>query len=528
MSAQPELLPPGTLIGGKYKLIKELGIGGMGAVYRAENLQVGKHVAIKVLHSSVAFNDNAATRFKLEARAAAKIGHPGIVDILDMDTSENGAQYMVMELLQGQPLTKILKAKGRLQPAEVARIGASLLDALSAAHNAGIVHRDIKPGNIWICDEPALSVKILDFGISKFEETSDLSLTQAGVLIGTPNYMAPEQFEMAEVGSPIDIYAVGVVLYQALAGRRPFRAKTLQQLRITVITGKHEALSDEIHPKLSSIISQMMARDSEKRPSAAEAKSLLEELVEGNAPLLTNKETSWPSLELAQTGGTAQGKSVERKPAGVTASNTAVNLSQRVGNPVPEEQATPSAGNKILLPLLGGIAVLAAVGAVVFALANSSETNTKVETKSAAIVEAKEVESVGVHLAATPTNAVWSINGKKQDCNPCDLVRTKGETLTAIASAPGHKPATFQFSADEPLQERRVVLEPNLVVPANPEREGSEKNDAQDAGSLYTGSQTDVADEELAKKKKKSRKGKRRSGKKKRTGLDIDEKNPFR
>ena len=219
-SRVPSVLPPApraskepeTLVGstvGPYRVEGLLGQGGMGRIYRAVNIELGKQVAIKVLRIEAAQDSEANTRFIREARATSALGHPNIVDVSDFGALEDGRAYFVMELLEGASLHQVIQRLGRLEPSRALRMIERLASALQAAHTRGIVHRDLKPGNVFVCGDIQRSeqVKLLDFGIAKVANAT-IRLTIAGSIFGTPQYMAPEQCIGAEVDHRAEAEAV--------------------------------------------------------------------------------------------------------------------------------------------------------------------------------------------------------------------------------------------------------------------------------------------------------------------------------
>ncbi|APR83527.1 serine/threonine protein kinase [Minicystis rosea] len=225
--------PGHTIDGGKYRMARLLGEGGMGAVYEGENTRIRRRVAIKVLHQSIAAKADAVARFEREAQAAGRIGSDHIVEVIDLGSTPEGDRFMVMELLEGESLGDRIRRKGRLPAAEIAGILHQLLAGLGAAHEAGIVHRDLKPDNVFLAQGRAGRrdfVKILDFGVSKFAVDTDLSMTSSGAVVGTPFYMSPEQARGQEIDARSDLFSVGVVAYQAVTGRVPFNAATFNEL----------------------------------------------------------------------------------------------------------------------------------------------------------------------------------------------------------------------------------------------------------------------------------------------------------
>jgi serine/threonine protein kinase len=256
---------------GKYLLGREIGSGAAGCVYEAEHLVVGKRVAIKILHAELARDETVCARFVGEARAAARIDHPNVVDIYDFGVTAGGTPYLVMELLQGETLEQIIERRGSLPPALASELMVQILAGLGAAHALGIVHRDLKPANIVVTyvrpDAPL--VKTLDFGIAK-GVLDPLPRPDEGFM-GTPLYMAPEQAMGKEVDERADIYAAGVILYEMLAGDAPFSG-TLAEVVRRVTIGQWKPLSsvNPAVPRLLALaVSAAMATDPEARIQSA-------------------------------------------------------------------------------------------------------------------------------------------------------------------------------------------------------------------------------------------------------------------
>jgi serine/threonine-protein kinase len=243
----------GRTLGGRYVLRDVLGAGGMGTVFDAEHLGLKRAVAIKVLNPSQARKKTAVKRFQQEARAAGSIGHPNICEVYDLGALEDGSPYLVMEKLTGKTLAQRLTKEQRLPWEEIVEIVLQTLSGLAAAHDKGIVHRDIKPDNIFIAKRVGASdiIKVVDFGVSKMivrmqdEPNEDLDLTRTGMVMGTPYYMSPEQASgERKLDARVDLYACGVVMYEAVTGRRPFLAPNYNALLLKIISGTHRRASE--------------------------------------------------------------------------------------------------------------------------------------------------------------------------------------------------------------------------------------------------------------------------------------------
>src|SRR6478609_10258547 len=236
----------GAVLSGKYRLEALLGEGGMGAVWRASNLLLDLPVAIKLIRSDL---DRGAlrARLQLEARAAAKLGHPSIVRVFDVGESEFGDPFIVMEHLRGETLAQMI-VRGRLSPVRAAQLLLPIIDALAVAHSRGIVHRDLKPDNVMIAlEEQHVCPKILDFGIAKLTDAhdSDLKLTEFGAVVGSPEYMSPEQARgRDDIDASTDIWSTCVVLYEAVTGVTPFCASNLNALLRNIVEDAPKPLSD--------------------------------------------------------------------------------------------------------------------------------------------------------------------------------------------------------------------------------------------------------------------------------------------
>ena len=277
-------LQPGEIIDGKYRIVRLVGEGGMGAVYEGENTRIKRRVAIKVLHAAVAEKTDVVQRFEREAQAAGTIGSEHIVEVLDLGNLPSGERFMVMEFLDGEDLTGRIKRLKRLTPEQCVPLMCEVLEGLAAAHAAEIIHRDLKPDNIYILTSKAGRsdfVKILDFGVSKFSALdNEMSMTRTGAVMGTPYYMSPEQAKGGQIDARSDLYAMGVVLYQMVTGRVPFNAGSFNELLFKIALESPEPVEQIVPdcPKpFIDIINRAMARDVDDRfQSALEFRQVLE------------------------------------------------------------------------------------------------------------------------------------------------------------------------------------------------------------------------------------------------------------
>jgi serine/threonine protein kinase len=258
----------GQVLANTYKVVRPLGRGGMGAVFEATNVRIGKKFAIKVLSERVRADRQVLERFRREALIATDIGHPHIVEVIDFDCTDDGLAYMVMEFLQGQDLSVVLNAVGPLPVERAVHIAGQICSALHAAHQHNVVHRDLKPANIFLCRDRGHDdfVKVLDFGISKILGAAS-NLTSGNTVIGTPCYMAPEQAESRHerVGPWTDVFALGTMLYQVLSGEQPFIADSTPALLYKIVRHRPPAL-DELRPTIPGALAAVVAKAMEKRP----------------------------------------------------------------------------------------------------------------------------------------------------------------------------------------------------------------------------------------------------------------------
>jgi serine/threonine protein kinase len=269
----------GQIVDGRYRIDELIGEGGMGKVYAAEHVEIGKRVAVKVLHPSYGRMPDLVERFRREARAASKIGHPHIVDVTDSGTTPDGSVYFVMEYLEGVELGAVIEREGALDMARTLRIATQICRALAAAHSSGIIHRDLKPENVFLTirDGGADFVKVLDFGIAKTteaEEARDRRLTSPGMAMGTPEYMAPEQAAGRPADERCDVYALGAILYEMLTGVPPYQGDNFMEIltkKATVDPVSPAALRSTIPEAVSTLVMRAMSRDPDNRPPSMEA-----------------------------------------------------------------------------------------------------------------------------------------------------------------------------------------------------------------------------------------------------------------
>jgi hypothetical protein len=281
--AEPAGASDGRRLGGRYRMGTLLATGGMGEVWTGRDLLLDRAVAVKVLGGALAGDGRAAERLRREARAAAGLEHPNIARVLDLG-EHDGRPYLVMELLEGESLAAWIDRAGPMGPVEAARVVAAVADALEAAHRAGVVHRDVKPGNVFLTADG--NVKVLDFGIAWCAHEAALT---TGDLLGTVAYLAPERVLGHRATPAADVYALGVVLYELLAGRRPFQADSEVELAMAHVNAEPTPLAlvaPSTPPLLAAACDHALAKDPAARPpSAAAFARLLRE--EGPGPAAT-------------------------------------------------------------------------------------------------------------------------------------------------------------------------------------------------------------------------------------------------
>ncbi len=261
------MLRLGTVLGGRYRLVEYLGSGGMADVYRAQHIGLAKMVAIKVLPAERAPGGLGA-RFEAEARAAARLDHPGCVRVLDFGRWTDGSRYLAMELMLGPTLADRLARIGRLDPDHAVRVAGDLLSALGHAHRQGVLHRDIKPANVMftIRDRSEHTV-LIDFGLARLLE--EPSMTATGTCVGSPSYVAPERLLEHPYDVRADLYSVGVLLFELLAGRRPFVGLTTREIVQKHLSWPPPPL--EVPAELDAVIRKSLAKDPDHRFDSAEA-----------------------------------------------------------------------------------------------------------------------------------------------------------------------------------------------------------------------------------------------------------------
>jgi len=278
----------GSVVDGKYRVRRLLGSGGMGTVYKAENLSIGRTVALKVLHPHLADDGVTLQRFQREARAAAAVGSRHVVQVVDLGVETQGAPYLVMEYVRGRSLAHHIRLEAPFEPARAARIIGQILVALAAVHARGIIHRDLKPDNILLTKVNGQGdfVKVFDFGIAAFvegawESSGGADLTPSGRAMGTPIYAAPEQLtDAGSVDQRSDLHAVGVLLFQTLTGKRPFEAGNFADLCKQIIKQPAPPLSQYLSDPpegFDAVLARALAKDPADRFPHAQA--MLEALV---------------------------------------------------------------------------------------------------------------------------------------------------------------------------------------------------------------------------------------------------------
>lgn len=305
----------GELVGGRYGIQRRLGVGGMGAVYAAFDIEAQKRVAVKFLREQYAKHPSIRARFIREAEAGASVDHPNIVGLFDFGVESDGTLWIAMEYVEGWTLRDEVNRNGPFSVKDIALVGQHVLRGLAAAHQAGLIHRDLKHDNIMFCGtRKRFTCRILDFGVVKSEAADDAlannPLTAAGVLVGSPSYMSPEQIRGLTVGPPADLYALGVVMYEAMTARRLFTVNNYEQLLRKGATReapplKKTAAGEVVPPALRRIMDMALAQDpAERFPDALTMLYALEQMdLDESAPVDLYADAPNTPVPLEADGG---------------------------------------------------------------------------------------------------------------------------------------------------------------------------------------------------------------------------------
>ena len=262
----------GSIIAERYHVLKKLGEGGMGQVYLAEHVKMGRKSAVKVMNPGMNQDADAISRFNREAANASRINHPNVAGIYDFGETADGLIYLAMEFIEGQSLTALVESVGALPPARAANIAKQAADGLAVAHDMGIVHRDLKPDNIMIAKrrDGTDLVKVVDFGIAKAAGAENQKVTKTGLVVGTPEYMSPEQLSGDKLTGQSDIYSLALVAFNMLTGKLPFPSETAQESMIMRLTDKPKTLSEmkpnvAWSPEVLAVMEKALQRDTTLR-----------------------------------------------------------------------------------------------------------------------------------------------------------------------------------------------------------------------------------------------------------------------
>ncbi len=289
-----------VILSGRYRLQERLATGGMGTVYSGVDERLGRRVAVKLLKEDLAGDPRFVERFRREARAVAALSHPNIASVFDY--GEEGSHFIVMELVDGRDLARVLSEDGRLDPERTIAIGTQVLDALQHAHDAGVVHRDVKPGNVIIGHSNR--VKVTDFGIAR--ALGDSTLTATGSVLGSAHYVAPEQAEGKSTSPQTDIYSTGIVLYEMLTGELPFTGESPLQVALRQVSdpmAAPSAINKDVPAGLDAVVATATAKDPGDRfASAAAMSSALHSSLGAAFPAAADAPTA--ALAGADSGGT--------------------------------------------------------------------------------------------------------------------------------------------------------------------------------------------------------------------------------
>jgi serine/threonine-protein kinase len=415
----------GRLLEGRYAVEAFIAHGGMASVYLATDTRLDRRVAVKVLHAHLSDDDETVARFEREARAAARLSHPDVVAVYDQGT-EAGRAYLVMEYVPGANLRQIIRSRGRLSPAETLAVMDHVLAALAAAHQAGLVHRDVKPENVLVTADGR--VKVADFGLAR-AITGTTVTTSGSVLLGTAAYVAPEQFEYGTADTRSDVYSAGVMLFELLTGTPPFEAENAYALLNRHATEDVPAPSTRatgIPPQLDALVTWATSRQPSERP--ADAGELHESLVDLRDRLRLHGAVPLPPVQLTSRFDAVP---TSRAPGGTTATVVA-------GRP-PGKKPTAARRRRRrgLITALAVMLIAIAAGVVGWWFASGRYTNVPHVVGSTKPVATQQLSAAGLHAHWLPdVHSARIPAGRVAQVSPSDRVVRNGTVDVRLSSGP--------------------------------------------------------------------------------------------
>ncbi|MBI2897531.1 MAG: serine/threonine protein kinase [Deltaproteobacteria bacterium] len=466
-----------VLVSGKYKVHDQLGSGGMGAVYSATHVEVGRKVALKFLRADLSKTPGTVARFRREAHAAGSIGHENILEVFDVGETGDGTPFIVMELLEGESLAKVLHREARLPAWRAAHICAQMMSALGAAHNRGIVHRDLKPENVFLTTRAGQRdfVKVLDFGISTVlsESSGETRLTQTGDVLGTPPYMAPEQAR----GEPVidhraDLWASGVVLFEMLTGRLPFPGDNGLQVIgriLTEPTPRPSTFNSEIGAEIEAIVMRALEKDKNARFQQAS------ELYEALVPFLLDGAQVRPFELTTQT------------PVSWAVDTDESAKTRALGAAARRKQAIRQALPYVLVAalLLG-----AGLGTARWLVSTPPPRPTRIVQPVPA--PARQPEAVSLQIHAMPPEARILVNGAALEGNPATMQLARAAVAVRLqVQAPGFV-GVDRWIAPDRDRTLEIVLVPEAQPQDAPGRQGPAKRPPRKGGGRPAGGDSDI------------------------------------